>query len=122
MTKLFDLQLLFNQFSSLLDEMDDLIENNYYDELQLKIIQSNKLLDRIVLAKKTLVLKDDEKDELSNLEWSLLKKHQEKLNFYKERKSELEIEIKNSGKKVKVSSAYDSVSKTSSGRLIDISE
>lgn len=122
MTNLVDLQLLFNQFSNLLDEMDDLIENNYYDEMQLKIIQSNKLLNKIVLAKKTLVLKDDERDELSNLEQSLLNKHQEKLSFYKERKSEIELEIKKSGKKVKVSSAYDARSQSTSGRLIDISE
>lgn len=122
MTNLFDLQLLFNQFSNVLDEIDDLMENDYYDEAQLKIIQSNKLLNRIVLAKKTLVVTENEQIELEKLEQELFNKHKERLNFYQERKSELGIEIKKSGKKVKVSSAYDAVSNTTSGRLIDISE
>lgn len=122
MTKLVNLQLLFNQFSNLLDEIDDLIEEDYYDEAQLKIIQSNKLLNKIVLAKKTLDITENEKIELDNLEQELLNKHKERLNFYQKRKAELDVEIKKSGKKVKVSSAYDAISNASSGRLVDVSE
>lgn len=122
MTKFEDLELVYKEFINLSNEINDLIEQEDYTEANLKFPQSDKLLKKVINAKAATVLNDEEKDKINQLEQNIKESHSRRIDSLKERKVELEFELKKTNKQVKVSSAYDIQTNSNEGRLIDLSE
>lgn len=122
MTTFEDIKLLYTQFLNLSKEINLFIENEDYDSANIDIQRRNKLISRIINVKKTVVLKEREKEEIIQLEQRIIEDNKKLITALEEHKFEIGKELKDINKKVKINSAYEIKSGMGQGKLIDYSE
>jgi len=122
MTQFEQLELLYNQFSNLSDEIKKLIEKEEYNVAFDKLKYKDKLLKKLVNAKRTVNCNEDERKILQLIETKLKEKDQENIKFLIVLKEKVREELKITTKKVKVNTAYEKNSEKKTGVLFDSSE
>lgn len=122
MTKFSQIELLYNQFSNLSNEIEAMIENEEYDSASEKIELKNNLIKQLANAKKTTTLSNDEALKMQNIEDTIKQKNDIMLANLENLKKGLEGEVKTNKQKIKLSSAYDQLPEAEQGNMIDISE
>lgn len=122
MTKFSQLELIYNQFVNLSNELNTLIEDEEYDYVIEKLPQKDKLIKKLLNAKKTAVLTKEENEKIELIEKSIKENETKTLNNLKKLQDELAIEIKATKSKVKIGSAYAIEPENEHGIIIDISE
>lgn len=122
MTKFSQLELIYNQFVNLSNELNTLIEDEEYDYVIEKLPHKDKLIKKLLNAKKTANLTKEENEKIELIEKSIREKETKTLNNLKKLQDELAIEIKATKSKVKIGSAYAIEPENEHGIMIDISE
>ncbi len=110
MSKQFEqIKLLYNQIFTVSNNVKLAIENNNYDEaLNLEQYKS-QLVSRVVLAKKTVQLSQDEKNVIEDLKNKILLQEKENLNKIQSLRDETFLELKKLNSQDKVSSKYEQI-------------
>jgi hypothetical protein len=121
MTQFSQIELIYNQFLNLANEIEVMIENEKYDFASTKVEQKNNLIKQLSTAKKTVKFSAEEKLKMQTMETTIKEKNDTMLANLKKLRTQLEGEVKTTKKKVKLSSAYDQID-TRQGNMIDISE
>jgi len=122
MTQFANLELLYNQFFNLADEIITMIDKEEYSEAIVKLEYKDKLMKKLSVTKKTVVLSDEDMVRLQLIEQKLQEKELENITYLSKLRNEMGQKIQNTNKKVKMNSAYDLYSKKSSGVFVDITE
>jgi len=122
MTTFQTLELIYDQFLNLSDEIKTMIENEEYEEVSIRLQEKENLLGKLFAARKTIELSEENKPKLEAMDKALMKKDKETLDFSEEVHKKLGEELKNTNKKVKVNSAYSIKEDSNSGTYINISE
>lgn len=122
MTEYKQLEILYNQFSNLTDEIQILIKNGEYNELMRKLEHKSKLLDKLYLTKKTVIFTDDEMKKSKLMEQNLRDKDELNISLIEKLKTELGVELNATNKQVMVNSAYTIVADDNKGTVFDITE
>lgn len=122
MTQFEHLELLYNQFLNLIDEINSLIRNEEYESAVEKLEHKNKLINKIVIARKTVNFTDEQMKEASLIERNIEEKERESLIHLKKIQNEVGEEINNIKKKVKINAAYTIKIEEQQGDIVDILE
>lgn len=122
MTQFQQLELLCFQFYNLSDEIKKLIENEEYQAAINKLNDKETLLRKLVIAKKTVDITDDEKNDLDILEEKIRQKDKEIINFLANLKEEVKRELTITKNKVRVNTAYSQNNEKKTGTFLDFSE
>lgn len=122
MTKFENIELIYNQFSNLADEIHNMIDDENFDELMGKLEYKDKLINKLVAMKKTLELDDEEQKKLDVLEQNLKIKENQNIAYLSQLQDEVGQKLKTTRGKVKMSSAYAIKSQDDSGVYFDVSE
>ena len=121
MTQFNQIELIYNQFLNLANEIEVMIENEEYDFASAKVEQKNNLIKQLSSAKKTVKFSENETLKMQTMETTIKEKNDTMLANVKQLRAQLEGEVKTTKKKVKLGSAYDQTV-TNQGNMIDISE
>lgn len=122
MTQFEHLELLYNQFLNLADEINTMIEKEEYGAAAAKLEYKDKLIKKILLTKKTVSFTDAEIEKASLIEQKIRENEQETLISLQKFQNEIGEKLNNTKKKLKVSTAYTVKSDEQHGDIIDISE
>lgn len=122
MTQFKQLELIYNQFLNLIDEINTMIDEEDYTAAVAKLEHKTKLIKKIQLVKKTVNFNDEEMQKARLTEQKIRDKELNTLAFLEKHKNEVGEELKNIKKKVKVSTAYAIHSEENQGAIIDIVE
>lgn len=122
MTQFSQIELIYNQFLNLSNEIDAMIENEEYNLAAEKIELKNSLIKQLSNAKKTTQLNEEEKLKMQTIETSIKEKNDAWLNNLTKLKIQLASEVKTNKQKIKLNSAYDQLAPSGQGNMIDISE
>lgn len=122
MTRFEDLTLVYNQFINLSAEIKDLVENEEYSEVLTKISSKNKLITKLINARKTIEISDENKSQIEAMDKEIMEKDQENLAIASKIHKELGDELKSTHKKVKINTAYSIQKETTSGIYVNITE
>ena len=122
MTQFKNLELLYNQFFNLADEIKTMIEQEEYNAAIIKLKYKDKLMKKLSVMKKTVIFTDEDTSKLHVIEQKLQEKELENISYLSKLRSETEQKIQTTNKKVKVNSAYSIHSKNESGVFVDVSE
>lgn len=122
MTQFEHLELIYNQFLNLADEINTMIKKEDYAAVVEKLEHKNKLIKKILIAKKTVNFTDEEIEKASLIEQKIRENEQETLISLKKLQNEVGEEINNTKKKIKINTAYAVKSDEKHGAIIDFSE
>lgn len=122
MTKFCDIELLYNQFFNLEEEIRTLIEEENYEEASLKVESKSKLMTKLFNAQKTAELNSEEKIKLQELTQKLREKDRLNIKLLTELKGGVEEALKSTKQKVKVNSAYSVRKEHENGVFFDVSD
>lgn len=122
MTKFCDVEILYQQFFNLEDEITTLIEEENYDEVSLKVEHKSALMKKLLNAQKTLKLNSQERTKLQELGQKLREKDRYNLKILTNLRDGVEEELKQTKKKVKVNTAYSVKKEHENGVFFDTSE
>lgn len=122
MTQYANLELLYNQFFNLAEEIKQMIEKEEYEDAILKLSYKEKLMKKLSVTKKTVIFTEEETAKLHQIEQKLQEKELENLDYLNKLRNEMGQKLKNTNSKVKMNSAYGVYSKETSGVYVDISE
>lgn len=122
MTQFNDLELIYNQFFNLTEEINDMIDKEDYRSAVLELKHKDNLVKKLLMARKTVVVTDEQKQKLDLMEKRITDNEHKILIALEKLREEVGEAIKITKKKVKVSSAYSSYSHERQGSMIDISE
>lgn len=122
MTNFENLELLYNQFFNLADEINAMIENGDYNSAISKLEYKDKLIKKLLTTKKTVNLTIDDRRKLSLIEEKLKEKEQNNINFLGKLRNEVSEELKDTKNKLKMNTAYESKTEHNRGVYVDISE
>ena len=122
MTKFENIELIYNQFSNLADEIHNMIEDENFDELIGKLEYKDTLIKKLTAMKKTLELSSEEQKKMDILEQNLKIKENQNINYLSKMQDEVGQKLKNTKSKVKMSSAYAIKTQDDSGVYFDVSE
>lgn len=122
MTTFENLELLYNQFFNLTDEINKMIENEDYNAAISKLEYKDKLIKKLSVTKKTVELNEENKQKLSLIEETLKEKDQNILKFLTNLRIELSEELKDTKNRLKMNTAYEIKKESNSGLMVDISE
>jgi len=122
MTQFKNLELLYNQFFNLADEIKTMIEQEEYNAAIIKLKYKDKLMKKLSVMKKTVIFTDEDTSKLHVIEQKLQEKELENISYLSKLRSETEQKIQTTNKKVKVNSAYSIHSNKESGVFVDVSE
>lgn len=122
MTQFETLEIIYNQLFNLADEIKNLVENERYNEVVIKLKYKDQLINKFINAKKTAQLTDEEMVMAEALDKKLSEKEHDNLAFCEKIHTNLADELKNTQKKVKMNSAYEIRTDKNQGHLIDTME
>ena len=122
MTKFCDIELLYNQFFNLEEEIRTLIEVENYDEASIKVEHKSRLMAKLFNAQKTADLNSEEKIKLQELTQKLKEMDKFNIRLLMELKNGVEDELKSTKQKVKVNSAYSVKRDNENGVFFDVSD
>lgn len=122
MTEFKDLELIYNQFFNLTDEISKMIKNEDYGSAISKLKDKDKLISKILSARKTVDFTEEQSQKLSEMEKIISENEHEILSSLEKLHDEVGEAIKMTKKKVKINSAYTMPSDKEQGRIVDFSE
>ena len=122
MTNFENLELIYNQFFNLADEINVMIENEDYSAAIVKLKYKDKLIKKFLTTKKTVELSIEDRRKLTLMEKKLNSKEQNNINFLSKLHKEVGEELKDTNKKLKMNTAYEIKAEHNSGVFVDLSE
>jgi len=122
MTQFKDLELLYNQFSNLTDEISSMIELEEFELISNKVNYKERLMTRIANAKKTTKLTEEEQEKTLLMEKTLREKEHANIEALEKMQAAVGLELRKSRNKLKVNHAYETTSREKQGVFIDIEE
>ena len=122
MTEFKQLELVYNQFISLTNQINQLIADEDYQSASLKLSDKDKLIKKIFLTKKTINFTDEEKKKVELIDKQISEENQKLIESLEKDHQELAQKLNVTKKKVKINSAYEIRSKDKTGNLVDTSE
>lgn len=121
MTQFSQIELIYNQFSNLVSEIDILIEKEEYADAADKIEYKDNLIKQLSNAKKTVNFTNEEKLKMQSFENTIREKNNAMLANLNKLRTEIANEMNSTKKKIKLNSAYDQ-NISGQGAMIDFSE
>lgn len=122
MTQFATIELLYNQFSNLVDEINVMIEKEDYNSAIMKLKDKDKLINKLMIAKKTAKFSPEESEKLIIIEQKIKEKEKNDLEYLTKIRDKTGEDIKEATKKVKINSAYDIPVDSMQGVYLDLSE
>lgn len=122
MTQFEHLELIYNQFFNLADEIQELIEKEDYSEAIVKLKYKDKLIKKLFSTKKTVKFTDEEAQKVLAIEQKIKEKEQSNIERLMGLQGTIGAELRSNRKKIKVNSAYEIPSDERSGSMLDVSE
>lgn len=122
MTKFENIELIYNQFSNLADEIHSMIDNEDFDELAIKLEYKDTLIKKLTAMKKTLDLTSEEYEKMNILEQKLKIKEMQNIDYLSKLHDDVGQKLKNTKNKVRMSSAYAIKTQENSGVYFDLTE
>lgn len=122
MTQFEHLELIYNQFLNLADEINALIEEEDYESVVDKLEHKDKLVKKILMARKTVNFTDEEIEKARLIEQKIRENENETLVLLTNLQNEIGEELLKTRKKIKMSTAYTVIPEESQGYMVDISE
>lgn len=122
MTQFKNLELIYNEFSKLTEEIDSLIKEEDYKEATTKLRLKTKLTKRLHLAKKTTSLTEEQSKKLTEIENQIRELEQKHIVLLSKLQLEVGEDLKKTKGKVKISSAYSAYKPKKQGTIVDFSE
>lgn len=122
MTQFEHLELIYNQFFNLADEIQELIEKEDYSEAIVKLKYKDKLIKKLFNTKKTVKFTDEEAQKVLAIEQKIKEKEQSNIERLMGLQGTVGAELRSNRKKIKVNSAYEIPSDERSGSMLDVSE
>lgn len=122
MTQFKDLELIYNEYFFLVDEISSMIKKEEYFDISNKLESKERLLKKLANAKKTTKLTTEEIEYTQKMEQQLREKEHANIELLISLKDEVAKKLSINKKKLKINNAYAISSKKDSGRLIDYSE
>jgi hypothetical protein len=116
------LKLFYNQLLNIAIQEENCVSLGDYDELADLLKRKNKIVEDAVIIKKMNTFSPEEKNELLDLEQKFTKKEEENIKKFTEIKNELGLKLRQTGKDLKVKSAYAKAKKEKQGSILDFSE
>ena len=122
MTQFSQIELIYNQFLNLSNEIEAMIEDEDYESASEKVELKNSLIKQLSNAKNTAKLSETQTLKMQTMEKTIKEKNDIMLANITKLKTEIEGEVKTNKQKIKLSSAYDQLPTAEQGNMIDISE
>ena len=122
MTKFEDLELIYNQFLNLSTEIKTLVQEENFTTALEKTNAKEKLIKKLISARKTITITEENKEKLESLEKKLRETDKENLDFSAKIHANLKEKLKSAKKQTKVQSAYEVHTEESGGHYVDITE
>lgn len=122
MTQFENLELIYNQFFNLADEVKCLIDREEFDAAIERIQYKDKLIKKLIATKKTVNFTPVDEEKIYAIEKKLQAKEQENILLLQQLQDELSKKLKNNKQNVKVHSAYSMNKDKQHGFLVDLSE
>lgn len=122
MTQFSTLELLYTQFSNLVDEINAMIEREDYDAALMRLVDKDKLIKKLIAAKKTVKFSDEDVAKLVLIENELMEKEKHNLEYLTELRNKTGVELAATRAKTKITSAYEVSDSDGQGILFDVSE
>lgn len=115
------LKRLYNQFFNIADEIKSLVEKEEFQEALSKIQYKDTLIKKFVTEKKSIVLSEEDKKEVQELDKLLIEKEESNLQMLKELHAKVGAELNKTNKNLKLNNAYAALNKPK-GSILDFSE
>ena len=122
MTQFADLELLYNQFLKLADEIKDLIDKEDYNEVNAKTKHKDSLIKKLFMMRKTVILSTEEAEKTKAIEEEIKLKEQRNLDYLKGLRAKVGDNLKVTRKKVRINSAYQAQLESKNGSIVDCLE
>lgn len=122
MTEFKQLELIYEQFENLTNQINKLISDELYQEANLKLNEKDKLIKKIFLTKKTVKFTEEEEQKIQLLDKQISENNQNLIKSLTKEHKKLAEELNSTKKRVKVNSAYEISTKSRTGKLVDTSE
>lgn len=122
MTNFEQVELLYNQFSNLSDEIRELAEKEDYVAAFERLGLKDNLTKELIRAKKTIKCSEDERKILQTTEKNLQEKDKENIRILTLIKEKMRAELNVTKKKVKMNSAYNNNPENQAGTFFDTIE
>lgn len=122
MTEFATLELLYNQFFNLVEEINTMIAKEDYTSALMKLKDKDKLIKKLLIAKKTAKTSPEEQEKLVIIEKKLKAQEKSNLENLTRVRDKTGADLKETTRKVKISSAYDIPVNSRQGVYLDISE
>ena len=107
MSKQFEqLEILYKQILCISHEIKDLADEKNFDEIISKETLKSQIINRVLLARKTTQLDENETEILEKLKSKILQSEKENLEIIKELKAETLLELTKLNSQTKLSNQY----------------
>ena len=122
MTNITQLELLYSQFINLTNEINKLIVEEDYETALSKVKDKDKLIKKLLLAKKTINFSDEELKKVNLIDKKISEENKKIIDSLKKLHSAVGTELEKIKHKIKINSAYETKQETNQGKLIDTFE
>jgi len=121
MSQYSQLLLLYDQLLTMADEVKDLIEREYFDDILNKVSTRDRVSLQIKLAKKCTKLSDSEQSKIDKMEKELLKKEKANIELMQVNMAKVKTELDKLNLRNKLRQAYGK-NIGQQGSIIDIDD
>jgi len=121
MSQYSQLLLLYDQLLTMADEVKDLIEREYFDDILNKISTRDRVSLQIKLAKKCTKLSDSEQTKITEMETELLQKEKANIELMQTNMAKVKTELDKLNLRNKLRQAYGK-NIGQQGSIIDIED
>ena len=122
MTQFHQLELLYNQFSKLADEIEFMVDNEEYNEVISRLQYKDSLIKQFKLVKKTVILDEETTAKMLLMEEELVKREKQNIEKLTKLRDDVACELSKTKKSVKLNNAYVKTSTQKQGSIMDYSE
>jgi hypothetical protein len=122
MTQFSQIELLYNEYEHLSDEISKMLKDESYEDVKEKLAEREKLMNEIIAVKKTVELTKEDEVKLYEIESKIHKENIATIEALEVLKNEVGLELNKTIQRVRVNSAYTIHSEPDGGDLLDYSE
>lgn len=122
MTEFKQLELIYDQFASLTNQINQLIADENYEEATLRLVDKDKLIKKMFLTRKTINFTDEEQKKIELIDKQISVENQKLIESLEKDHRELAEKLNSTKKQVKMNSAYEIRTEEKIGDLVDTSE
>jgi hypothetical protein len=121
MTQFNQIELIYNQFLNVVNEIAVMIEKEEYEAAAAKFERKDNLIKQLSMAKKTIKFTGEEKLKMQSIEDEIRESDKNMLEHLTTLRAKMADELKVTKKKLKLSSAYERPANRQ-GAIVDIEE